>query len=287
MPNHPTAPVAVVVAPSLRHAVPAALLGTGNGARLIFPSPVVIAAANRGTAGEHGLAPIAQSAIARTGSHCRIEVAPDFPGMSWRRMVAGSRQWAAVDLGRRGERLSSVTMSAAIARAATVIGANDLRDETGERPTIAIGLWSRFAGWRERIGARASTPEQGVAAEIALAARPSLILLADEWRGLPVVVAATDQIAAELAGLALKQMVTPGGEEEIGPWQDPLVQRATELDLGVRVPDQIALRGTAIELDAERTGVAFAEFVATVAGRLGVRDFAVAAHGGDETVGLL
>jgi hypothetical protein len=50
-----------------------------------------------------------------------------------------------------------------------------------------------------------------------------------------------DLIAAELAGLALWTASLPEGLERIGPWEDPVVQRATELDFGVQHPSDLVL----------------------------------------------
>jgi hypothetical protein len=88
-------------------------------------------------------------------------------------------------------------------------------------------------------------------------------------------VATSDQIAAELVGLAIRQAKRDAADEEVGPWQDPLVQRATELDLGVRVPAQIAIRATLRGPERVATATEFAALVADIAGRLGVHDFAV------------
>jgi hypothetical protein len=193
-------------------------------------------------------------------------VVPDQP------LASLLRRRTPVHVGSRAERISIVRLPDSIVRANAIVGVNDVRRETGARPTLAIGIWSRFAGPRERLGARLGTLEQGLAAEIALAFQPAVILLADTWRGLTVVVATSDQVAAELVGLAVRGT---DGDEQIGPWQDPLVQRATELNLGVLLPDRIAIRiATPNSTPKDRATTILTE----IAGRLGVRDAALSAE---------
>lgn len=67
-----------------------------------------------------------------------------------------------------------------------------------------------------------------------------MLVLVGELLGYVVTVATPDLIAAELVGLALRYP-TAEPEPRPRPWEDPVVQRATELDLGVRLPSQIEL----------------------------------------------
>lgn len=52
----------------------------------------------------------------------------------------------------------------------------------------------------------------------------------------------TDIVAAELWSLALADRFHKPALESRGPWEDPTVQRATELELGARIPTEIRLR---------------------------------------------
>ncbi len=54
----------------------------------------------------------------------------------------------------------------------------------------------------------------------------------DGW----LAVATRDPIAAELWALALAERFLPADVEIQGPWEEPAVQRATELGMGIRVP---------------------------------------------------
>ncbi|MDQ3045097.1 MAG: hypothetical protein M3R06_08110, partial [Chloroflexota bacterium] len=56
-----------------------------------------------------------------------------------------------------------------------------------------------------------------------------------------LVVVTKDLIAAELLGLALRRETADPDANSPGVWEDPLVQRATELHLGVALPSMIKL----------------------------------------------
>ncbi|MDQ4045066.1 MAG: hypothetical protein M3173_06430 [Chloroflexota bacterium] len=62
--------------------------------------------------------------------------------------------------------------------------------------------------------------------------------ISDGWLAL----AATDPIAAELWALALAERWLGCDVEMQGPWEDPAVQRATELEVGIRIPSDMVLR---------------------------------------------
>jgi hypothetical protein len=52
----------------------------------------------------------------------------------------------------------------------------------------------------------------------------------------------TDPIVAELFSLSLVDEDLPGDAQVIGPWEDDFVQRATELELGARLPSDIRVK---------------------------------------------
>ena len=264
--------VTMVVAPSIARAIEAALSDCVDLGPVRSLPPVVVAAATTDAASPHGAGRFVVEFFERHASDAKLVVPPQ-PVVSVLSQVARRKSGLTrVDIRPRAERITSVWLPAHIVSAKTLVAVNDVRQDLAVRPALAIGLWSQFAGLWERIGVRLAKPDEGLAAEIALAVRPALILLVDSWRGLPVVISTSDQIAAELVGLAVRQARRAGEDDLIGPWQDPLVQRATELDLGVRSPEQLAIRmvieGTNGSNDAATLGE-------DVAARLGVRDFAV------------
>jgi hypothetical protein len=147
--------------------------------------------------------------------------------------------WTAVDIDAGAQRLRTVRMPADLVGTQRLLAVNDLRGLSDPRPPIAIGLWALFAHPVVRMGARFAGARDGLTAEVALAVHPDRYVLIDSSRpaGLTVVVATPDPIAADLVLLALRQLrIKHRGP---GPWEDPLVQVATELDLGVRSAEAI------------------------------------------------
>ncbi|MEA2523795.1 MAG: hypothetical protein QOF73_1022 [Thermomicrobiales bacterium] len=269
----------LVLAQSLCKAAAHALaLGSSDSPRL-FRSPVIVATASDRTQAETRLGRQLVTLLSEHGLDPRLAVPPPLTVTVWRRLTRRRGGHVAIDLDPDAEQSSPVRIPSEIANAGTLIVAADLRGEMAIHPTIAIGLWTQFAGLRERLDVRISVPEEGRAAEIALAVRPTLNVLADVWRGHSVVVATSDQIAAELVGLGLKQVMQEGDDDQLGPWQDPLVQRATELDLGVRLPDQIAIRAVSLEDADPAVARHFPDFVDEIAARLGVRDVSTSKTG--------
>jgi hypothetical protein len=150
-----------------------------------------------------------------------------------------SDHWTEVDIDAGAQRLHSVKMPAALIDAQRLIAIDDVRGIDGDRPVVALGLWTLFAHPVVRAGARFAGARDGLIAEIALTVHPDRYVIIDSERpqGLTFVIATADPIAADLMVLALRQ-----GRARVrgaGPWEDPLVQAATELDLGARTFDQI------------------------------------------------
>jgi hypothetical protein len=179
------------------------------------------------------------------------------------------RRWRSVDLHGRGNRLIDVKLLEELLNGAGIVVVNDLGRFDPKRPAIAIAVWAQFAHPRQRLGASLGDQASGLVAEIALAAPAAWYVIAGSWLGKPMAVVANDMIAAELVGLAIGQAQADPDRELSGPWEHPLVQRATELDLGVRLPSDVNFSaewlGTNRELSA-----AFLAFGASVAVRIGI-----------------
>lgn len=260
----------LTTAPTLMEAV-ASLLPV---VRSLTP-PIVLASANDRTGEDGGLGPVLRAAFGaryRGPRDVRIVSPPTLKELTWQRIRHRRAESVEVDLRGRGGRLSSVRLATPLAEAATLIAVNDLRGESGDHPTIALGIWGRYTHGRDRIALQLSAADRGAAAEIALAVRPALIVLAVRWRNRLVVAMADDQIAAELAGLALRQLSKVEEDEPVGPWEDALVQRATELQLGVLLPDRLTVKGIVPDLGAgdELSQKVVTELAEVLALRLGV-----------------
>jgi hypothetical protein len=273
--THGKIQVTLAITPSLSRSTELALMSQSASGDKDWNTPVVVADGTQGSAKGHIFGQLVVDILSVWSADARLLVPPR-PLLALMGRIAGrGADRVPVDLGDRAERVSAVGLPRSLLEAGSVIAVNDVRLVDEGRPVLAIGIWARFAGWRERAGARLAKPEEGLAAEIALAVRPRLILLADTWRDAMVVIATADQVAAELVGLALRQERDGYEDDRLGPWQDPLVQRATDLDLGVRVPDQIAIRGILSIDPNDAREHDWSGLVQVLAGRLGVRDVSV------------
>jgi hypothetical protein len=139
-------------------------------------------------------------------------------------------------------RLEEIAVPASLLASDALILVNRLHTESS-RGSPVLGAWPRFLAPLPRLASRASNPRDGLAAEIALAFHPALILVTARHAGMALAAATSDQVAAELVALALRALdqSVPDPETSIGPWENPLVQRATELGLGASLPSDIAL----------------------------------------------
>jgi len=154
-----------------------------------------------------------------------------------------STDWITVDLGGRGERLTSVAVARALLEAEMLFAfANlDRPRQRSERTTIALSLWSHFARGRERLGARLTDERDGLAAEIALAVVARRYFVTATVDGLSLAISSSDPVIAELAGRAMLRLRTAAPPDEaVAPWEEAIVQRACELKLGVQTPDEMS-----------------------------------------------
>lgn len=92
--------------------------------------------------------------------------------------------------------------------------------------------WDRLSQFAHRDRARRS-------AEVNLTVRPKWCLIGGHAESGYLIATAQDVIAAELFALSLSEYALGPHVAVTGPWEDPVVQRATELQLGVVVPEQI------------------------------------------------
>lgn len=153
-----------------------------------------------------------------------------------------STDWIEVNLGGRGERMTTVTLARSLFDSDMLFGFANLDRPVGkdERPVIAIGLWSQFARGLERLGARLSDERTGLTAEVALAVVTRRYFVTATIDSIAVALSTTDPVVAELIGRALLRLKDDRDDDAVAPWEAPLVQRAIELRLGIRTPDEIA-----------------------------------------------
>ncbi len=152
-------------------------------------------------------------------------------------------RWAECELGDRAPRLTTVRLPIEVVEAKAIVVVSSLLAWASDRPVITLGLWSLLVSPVHRLGAAITGHREGLTAELALAVQPTLAVVVDRIPsiGLFAAYATVDQIASELAGLAGWQLRQPGVAEHSNPWEDALVQRATELQLGVQLPSELNL----------------------------------------------
>lgn len=156
-------------------------------------------------------------------------------------MIRSADYWRMIPLDQPGTVLASVALPAALMAAASFIYLLRSRRDRRDDP-LALDLLARFVHPRQALLLRGDADRAGLIAEINLATRPRIVLVQASLPPWSLVMATTDLIAADLFGLAFREHFLPPGTEIAGPWEDRLVQRATELSLGVTVPGQLELR---------------------------------------------
>jgi hypothetical protein len=239
-----TVEVVLAVGPDLERAVTDAVIGFGL-ANVAGDAEerIVIVCAGRSDLEQRAAQRVAALATETSGQAAPIVVAPSglFSGAP-RRSVRGGAFWVTVEVGARGERIGRVPVRRDVAGAGSLVAVAALRLDRAERPPLALGLWPGFVHPRLALAARLGGDRVPFVAEIALAFAPRLLLLVGQTATRSFAVATSDRIAADLVGLALRAEYVAPDADRVGPWEDPLVQRATELGLGVRLPRQINLQ---------------------------------------------
>lgn len=235
--------VILVGGPDLDRAVTAAVSGLGGVPSVgAAEGNLVIVCAGRSELERRAAQTIADLHRGLTGRTALIASPAGLFPSAQRRAGLARPGWVPVDAGDRGERFGRLLVRGDVAGAETLVAVASLRLDRVERPPLALGLWPGFVHPRFALAARLGGDRLRLAAEIALAFDPRMILLVGQTTTQWLAVATSDRIAADLVGLALRAEHAASDTERVGPWEDPLVQRAAELGLGVRLPRQINLR---------------------------------------------
>lgn len=103
----------------------------------------------------------------------------------------------------------------------------------------ALGLWPLLESPRQRLRRRLAPDPATATVEAALAASPVCTVLVGREHGLAIAVVGRDPLACEVLGRALRTALQPIGDLGLSPWEAPVVQRGTEMALGVTHPDRI------------------------------------------------
>lgn len=103
-----------------------------------------------------------------------------------------------------------------------------------------LDLLSRYLHPRARMRQVIDPDRAGLAAEVNVALRPAWSIIGADLS--PGLVAVTrDLIAGELFALSIAERFFDRRAEFASPWEDRVVQRATELELGARTPNEIRI----------------------------------------------
>lgn len=121
-------------------------------------------------------------------------------------------------------------------------------DAVARTGPFVLDVFSRFLHPLDRARLLADRNRPGRAAEVNLAVQAGWCIVGGTAGAGHLLVVTHDVIAAELVALALSEHALGAAVDVTGPWEDGVVQRATELELGVRIPQQI---GLVIHGDAE------------------------------------
>lgn len=182
------------------------------------------------------------STLAGSPAHVRVAV-PETIGSNLIRFVTRNRSpgFTAIDVSATPARFGTVSVRSDVASASHLIGLGGIGTPTSPGP-LAIELWSRFVDPRLSIPIARSPGRHPETADLALAFSPLRTVLTGTWQGYVVLIGSGDLVALELVALAIRAASIRDPELRPRPWEDPVIQRATELDLGVLLPSQIDLQ---------------------------------------------
>lgn len=149
-------------------------------------------------------------------------------------------QWRDMPITVPGSKLQTAVMPGPIATASHRVIAVDVVEVARHGPFV-LDLAARYAHPRQRARLVADAARGEIAAEIASAVHIDLHVVSLTLRDGTFLAVTTDPIAAELVALALSERCLGATRAFTGPWEDAVVQRATELELGVLLPSRIRL----------------------------------------------
>ncbi len=136
--------------------------------------------------------------------------------------------------------LQSITCPQDVAQADYRIVVTDVVEVARKGPFV-LDLPARYIHPRQRMKLLASGQREQMAAEVALGYSLDLMAVYMSHREGVVLAVTSDPIAAELVALAMSELCTGAPRSFTGPWEDPVVQRATELEIGVLLPSRIRI----------------------------------------------
>ncbi len=178
-------------------------------------------------------------------------------------LIGGNGPWLNLDVRPPDNPPSPVTVPARLNGRQPIWTVTDVDAVRGAGPYV-LDLPARYAHPRTRIRQLASRGRAVKVVDVNLVIRLSFCIVGKMADGIAIVGVTTDPVIAELFALALADEDLPTAQSVTGPWEDRIVQRATELELGVRIPREIAV------VHANRPGKGVRTILDRVLARIGV-----------------
>lgn len=152
--------------------------------------------------------------------------------------VLGS--WIDLPINLRDSAINAIAWPNELAHANHRIAVTDVVEIARKGPFI-LDLAARYMHPRQRMRLLSSGDRESQAAEVASGLPFDLFVIYLAQREGMVLAVTTDIIAAELAAIAMSELCVGAPRSFAGPWEDPVVQRATELEMGVLLPDHLKI----------------------------------------------
>lgn len=187
--------------------------------------------------------PVAEAIRGQLPSESEPEIVTPVSGSAARRAfllptVLGD--WRDVPITVSGSSITSALLPKSVATARDRIIAVDVVEVARHGPFV-LDVAARFVHPRQRLRLVADRSRSVLVAEVAAAMPITLAVVSLTLPEGTFLAATNDLIAAELVALALAERCIGAVRAFTGPWEDDVVQRATELELGVLMPSRIRL----------------------------------------------
>ncbi len=179
------------------------------------------------------------------------------------RLARGGDRWRAVTISPPDRESRMVRLPSKLLDAGQVWVVTDIDVVSGRGP-YALDLLSRYVDPLSRAKHLGSREREVLTVDVNLVRTPDRYVMLKDAGAFVLGAVTSDPIAAELLALSLADEDLTRDHRVTGPWEDPMVQRATELDLGARLPQDIR-----VAVSGQPTGM-IEDTVARILARIGV-----------------
>ncbi|HWV24837.1 MAG TPA: hypothetical protein VNZ58_11655 [Thermomicrobiales bacterium] len=155
-------------------------------------------------------------------------------------MPARSNRWTDIPMRIPGTHVASALLPTSLMNPPHRVIVTDVVEVARHGPFV-LDLPARYVHPRQRLRLITDRERSDLMAEVASVVPITLAIVCLVLPEGAFVAATDDRIAAELVALALSERCLGTARSFQGPWEDAVVQRATELGLGVLLPAAIRL----------------------------------------------